>query len=341
LVPLNLLLIVLLGIVDYLTGPDLAFSIFYLLPITLVAWLVGRWAGIGVSVAAAGSWLVADLLTGPGYSYPTVPYWNVVVLLGFFLIVTLALAALHDAQKRQEELARFLVHDLRSPLTNVVAALQTLQVVAAKGDTATIEELIEMCMVSCRRMVTLTNSILDLGRLEEGKMPLRLEPLDLRKVIESALEQVAAWARQDAITLVVQLDPDAGTVHADAEVTMRVLVNLLSNAIKVSKAQYQVTVAAAPSGPKLTTISVIDEGPGIPEEWSEKVFEKYGQVEARKGGAALGTGLGLTFCRLAVEAQGGRIWLSRRAQKGTTVTFTLPTDTREEAGRQARRTPLV
>jgi signal transduction histidine kinase len=321
---LGISLLVLVGTVDYLTGPEIAFSIFYLVPVSLLAWFFGRRVGIAASLTAAGMWLGADLLSGHGYSSPAIPYWNAAVRLGFFLIVSLALATLHDVQRHQEELGHFLVHDLRTPLTNVMAALQTLQVVAAKDDPGTVQDLVEMCMVSCQRMVMLTNSILDLGRLEEGKMSLQLELLDLRKVIAASLEQVGAWAKQSAVQLVLQVDAEAPTVYADADLTGRVLVNLLGNAIKASREGYQVTITATRGEPDMTVLRIADEGPGIPEAWADRVFEKYGQVEARKSGAAVGSGLGLTFCRLAVEAQGGRIWVEKGYSRGTRIAFTLP-----------------
>jgi len=325
LIVLCLLVILFLGCLDYATGPELASSLFYLVPIAVGAWLVGKWAGAGLSFAAAATWFAADLLTTPGYSSPVTPYWNSAVRLSFFLAFSFVLAALHDLQRRRDELGNFLVHDLRGPLTNVMAALQTLQLPAARDDASMAQELLDLSMVSCRRMVTLTDSILDLGRLEAGKMPLQLESLDMRQVVAASLEQVAAWANQSHIHLVLEVDPEGGTAYADAEMTTRVLVNLLSNAIKVSKAQYQVMVNVAPHGPDRTAVRIADEGPGIPEEWAEKIFEKYGQVEARRGGAAVGSGLGLTFCRLAVEAQGGRIWLERGPHRGTAIVFTLPT----------------
>jgi signal transduction histidine kinase len=106
--------------------------------------------------------------------------------------------------------------------------------------------------------------------------------------------------------------------------TTRVLVNLLSNAIKFSRPESVVTVRAAPDEANKIAFSVIDQGQGISQAWAGKVFDKFVQADARKAVGSVGSGLGLTFCRLAVEAQGGRIWLESEEGKGTTVTFTLP-----------------
>lgn len=113
LVVLGLVSILLLGVIDYLTGPEIAFSIFYLLPISLTAWLAGKRVGIAMSAAGATTWLIADLLAGPVYAHSAIPYWNATVRLGFFLIVTHALSGLKASRERQEELSQFIVHDLR------------------------------------------------------------------------------------------------------------------------------------------------------------------------------------------------------------------------------------
>jgi hypothetical protein len=108
-------LVGLVGVIDYLTGYELAFSISYLIPIALSTWLLGRPTGIVMSVAGAGSWLIIDLLAGHLYSHPAIPYWNATVRLGFFLIVTYTLTALRASQERQKEL----IAELQSTLDKV------------------------------------------------------------------------------------------------------------------------------------------------------------------------------------------------------------------------------
>jgi signal transduction histidine kinase len=317
-------LAVLVGAVDYLTGPEISFSIFYLIPIYMVAWQVGRRWGILLSIASAALWLTADLLTGYPYLHPAVPCWNAVVRLGLFLIVTYALSALRKSHQRQEELGQFIVHDLRSPLANVMTALQTMQDVAGETMDAFQRDMVEMCLVSCNRMLTLINSLLDLAQLESGKMPLQPDDIGTEELVESSLGQVAVWAARNQVTLTSHLDPRVETVYADSTVVVRVLVNLLSNAIKSSRPGSDVTVRVVPFDAAMVAFSVADVGHGIPKEWVDKVFDKFTQIEARKAGGAVGSGLGLTFCRRAVEAQGGRIWLESETDRGTTVTFTLP-----------------
>jgi signal transduction histidine kinase len=326
---LGFVLTIVLSLFDYLTGPEFSFSIFYLIPVSMIAWLAGRRCGIVMSVTSAILWFTVDSLSGHSYSHPAIPYWNAAVRLGFFLIVTYAVAALRSAEERREELGHFIVHDLRAPLSNVMTGLQTLQEIGGDTQDETQKDLIVMCLISCKRMLTLINSLLDLAQLESGRMPLAQSDEDVQELVNASLQQVAVWAERNRVTLVSHLDPGASAVYVDPIMTTRVLVNLLSNAIKFSKPGSAVTVRVAPAEADKIAFSVIDQGQGIPQTWAGKVFDKFVQADTRKAVGSVGSGRGLTFCRLAVEAQGGRIWLKSEEGKGTTVTFTLPQSDRD------------
>jgi len=317
-------MIVLLGGIDYLTGTEFSFSIFYLLPVSMVAWFAGKRAGVLISVVSVVAWLIADLAAGHIYSHPAILPWNTLVRLGFFLIMTYILTILQTVQHKREELIQFVVHDLRSPLSIIILGLGVLQ----RNDdemNETQRSLIKNAMASSQWLLTLINSLLDLSRLESRQMPLQIDQVTVKELIQLSLNQVTLWAERNQVSLVVQLEVDAQTtIYADRDVSMRVLVNLLSNAIRFGPPETVVTVRVAPVEANMLAFSVIDQGPGIPKKWAHKVFDKFVQVEARKAGAAVGSGLGLTFCRLAVEVQGGQIWLESDTGQGTTVTFTLP-----------------
>lgn len=322
----SLLLIAVVSLLDYWTGAELSFSIFYLIPISLLAWCHGCKAGLAISVVAAVAWLFADVLAGRVYSDPAIPYWNMLVRFGFFVVVTMTLSALRAARIRQAEWTQFIVHDLRSPLANTMIGLETLEQLQQSSQRSAERTLVTTCLISCRRMVVLINALLDQARLERGQMPLALETIDVRALVQASFEEVSIWAANETITLESEFDDAAWLVRADRELSKRVLVNLLSNAVKFSPAGSViiVRVAAARGGDVL--FRVIDQGGGIPAEWTSRIFDKFAQVKAGKSNSAHGSGLGLSFCREAVLAQRGQIWIETTGKKGTTIAFTLPRD---------------
>lgn len=312
--------IVCIGCFDLVTGPEISFSIFYLIPIALVAWFTGRRAGYGVSFVAAATWLTADLLTQEHYSYFTIPYWNAAVRMGFFVVMTYALSALRASRIRQEELSHFIVHDLRSPLGIVMTGLYTLQ--DDMGETITPDQrnVFDLCLSSCNRMLMLINSILDLARLENKQMPLQQTEVSAAQVVQASIDALLLWAKQKDITLVWSASID--TVYADPVITERILMNLLGNAIKFSDMHSQISIQVESWQAHQAAFSVQDSGKGIPQDWIKTAFDKFAQTG--QDGTKRGSGLGLSFCRLAVEAQGGRIWIDSVLGQGTVITFTLP-----------------
>ncbi len=155
-------------------------------------------------------------------------------------------------------------------------------------------------------------------------MPLERGVVRATTLAEPALKNVSLWAERKQVRLVSQCDAGDLRVIADQSLTMRVLTNLLSNAIQASSAGTTVTVRMASHNNDVVAFCVMDQGAGIPKEWANRVFDKFGQVEAREAGGAVGYGLGLTFCRNAVQAQGVSISLASETGRGTTVTFAFP-----------------
>ena len=317
------LFVLLVGILDYQTEPEPL--IFYLIPVLLVAWFAGRRAGVLMSVASSAVWLTAALMKSSFAVHPFLPYWSVLMRMTIFLTVTYILSAMMTAKRRQEEMMQFIVHDLRSPLTNIQTGLLTLQHLYQDKMDETQEELVDRALISSKWMMALVNSLLDMGRLETGQMPLQLLEVDPTRLVESAVAQVALWADQDSVSLEPQIASAGLMVRADPVLTERVLVNLLSNARKFSSPCSVITIRVTPFQGNTLAFSVIDEGPGIPRQWaSSRVFDKFAQVHRHTTDGVIGTGVGLTFCQLAVRAQGGDIWIQSEEGKGTAVTFTLP-----------------
>ncbi len=323
-----LLIIALIGvglvwIGDYLTGPYLSTSIFYLIPISFTAWWIDQKTGVAISLISALAWLITDTITSPIITnHVLIPYWNASVRLGFFLIVTFALCSLRQAKQRQEDMVAFMVHDLRAPLSNTLTSLGLLKEVLPLEDHSA-HRLIEIGIASGQRVFIQIDALLDLARLEHGKLPLERKAVNILDLLEQAISQVSLMADFKQITFLVEGCPAETAVWADPHLSERVLVNLLSNAIKFSPENCPVTLHIAPDG-QVVNFCIHNDGPGISPLWQKRIFQKFEQSPAQKAQASAGSGLGLAFCKLAIETQQGSIWLAAPNTNGTTICFTLP-----------------
>jgi NtrC-family two-component system sensor histidine kinase KinB len=241
-----------------------------------------------------------------------------------------------ELERMREDLTRMIVHDLRSPLTSIMGGLHLLREVI-EAPSPRMEMLLDIATSGSQKMLELVNSLLDISQLEAGQMRLEIKARSLPDLVEGACERVASLALEDSITLQVDLPPDLPQVAVDEDLVIRVLVNLLDNAIKFSPQGSMVLVTAdrvsatSPFGKSsevtskhYISVSVTDTGPGIPEEYREKIFEKFSQVERQERRRGRGSGLGLAFCKLVVEAHDGHIWVESQMDQGSTFTFTLP-----------------
>jgi signal transduction histidine kinase len=180
---------------------------------------------------------------------------------------------------------------------------------------------------SGRHLLSLINDILDLSKIEAGRMELEPTDFDLPGAIDNALTLVRERAGRRGITLVREIDQRVGTIRGDERKVKQVLLNLLSNAIKFTPEGGRIDVrAAAREG--LLEISVADTGVGIAPEDQEKVFEEFRQVGTADKKVE-GTGLGLALSRKFIELHGGRIWVKSEVGQGSTFTFTIPVRRRE------------
>jgi len=312
---LALLIAVAVGVADHFSPPDLL--VLYLVPVMVAAWYGGRRPGMVVALyAAASAFLTQALARGAGQMVDPVSVVNLGIRLASYLAMVLVVARLRESRRQQQELVGFLVHDLRSPLSSAITGLLTLQQNHKSLDDVE-REMIELALVSNQRALTLVNSILDVAKLEGGKMTVRCVETDLKGLVRHALEGLELWARGAEVALESDLRVDRWVL--DPDLTARVLTNLVGNALKFSPPSTRVVVGAEPD-PHGLRFSVKDQGPGIPPEVAEEIFEPFVQVKGTRGG----TGLGLTFCQLAVRAQGGRIGVQSALGQGSTFWFVLP-----------------
>ena len=314
----------LVGTADYYTGPDLSFGVFYLIPIALMAW----WHGLRpVSIMAlycAVIWLFVDLTNTRPYAQPMAPYWNAFTRLLIFWMMGFALHRVRHLQLRQIDLLNYIVHDLRNPLMAITANLETITVDLNEEVSPDAKAGVERCRIGAKRMKTLINSILDLARIEDGKMPLDIRASAVGDLVDQAILKTSVYAESKGVRVQSEVASAAGDVLADPEITHRVFVNLLTNAINVSPKESRIRVSADKATSNEVVFAFTDQGPGVPENYITRVFDKFVQVQLRHAGKSTGSGLGLAFCKLAVRAQSGRIWIENGPDRGASVLVALP-----------------
>ncbi len=232
---------------------------------------------------------------------------------------------LQEAEKMRDDLTHMIVHDLRTPLSSLLIGLQ-LMANLAPIDPAQVE-CYNIAVRGGQTLLSLINDLLDISKMESGTFALELAPLSVPALVESSLEQVASSISDKQLTLVLQIEPSLPLLRGDEDKLRRVLVNLLGNALKFTLPNGSICVATCLETGESTSnmlFSVSDTGEGIPPAAFVRIFEKFGQVESHRSGRQTSTGLGLTFCKMAVEAHGGRIWVESTLGQGSTFFFSIP-----------------
>ena len=238
------------------------------------------------------------------------------------------LLVLHDVTEERlvgrmrDDLTRTLVHDLRNPLTSISVSLDLLNKVFGDTASSTQRQMMDIARQNTDKVLELVNAILDIGRMESGRMPLQRSAVSLAELVANVVESQLPLVAEKGLRLENEVPPDLPPAYADAALIERVLRNLIGNAIKFTSTGdiVRVTAHAAKSGEPSLLVSVSDTGPGIPADIRELLFQKFvtGRQEER------GSGLGLAFCKMAVEAHGERIWVESPPGGGTAFAFTLP-----------------
>ena len=206
-------------------------------------------------------------------------------------------ADLHRTQAARDAMTHMLVHDLKGPLGNVVTLMSILQTARLDADDL---ELVDEGRARCESLLALIGDLLDIGRLEFGKLPIERRPVDVRALFADAVSSVRHLAEARGVVLTQEIEPELPLFEGDARLLGRVLTNLLINAIRHGKTPVEVRAQAGEG----VVLSVKDGGSGPPADQVEQIFETYA---SGAGGERRGSGLGLAFVKLAVHAHGGRI----------------------------------
>jgi len=230
---------------------------------------------------------------------------------------------LEVANRHKSEFLANMSHELRTPLNAVIGFSEVLLDRMFGDINAKQEEYLNDVLSSGRHLLSLINDILDLSKIEAGRMELELTAFDLPQAIDNALTLVRERAATRAVALKVAVDDRLGEFRGDERKIKQVLLNLLSNAIKFTPAGGRVEVRAEPVDGHVE-IFVSDTGVGIAAEDQETVFEEFRQVGSDYAKKHEGTGLGLALARRFVQLHGGAIWVKSALGEGSTFTFSLP-----------------
>ena len=219
------------------------------------------------------------------------------------------------------DLTSMLFHDLRSPLGNIISSLEVMKTSIPEND-EDLNAIISVAQRSSRRLSRLIESLLDINLLESGTAVLRKTRSSISELLQEAVEEVQPNAEAKEQQLALDGSGEGLPIlEVDQDMIRRVLINLAENAIKYTPSNGAITISVIESNGEVR-VGVKDTGPGIDPKDQKRIFEKFARVERK--GRSKGLGLGLAFCRLAIEAHGGKIWVESGLEQGSIFYFTLP-----------------
>jgi PAS domain S-box-containing protein len=233
------------------------------------------------------------------------------------------ITSLYEVDRLKSEFVSIVSHELRTPLTSIKGALQLLidEGMAADPDHAM---LLNVALSNTERLVRIINDILDISKIEAGKLELSARPLAVADVVLHSIQNVDPIARGALVTLRTEIEAGVPAVQADLDRIIQVLVNLLSNALKAAPPRSEVTLAARSAGGGFVAFSVTDRGAGIAPDKLGLLFQKFQQLDGANTRKARGTGLGLAIVKALVEMQGGAVTVESTVGHGSTFTVTVP-----------------
>ncbi len=241
---------------------------------------------------------------------------------------------LQALERSRQELIGMLGHDIRNLANSVVAFLQLVRHGQLTPDRAEFAQLLQLSEANVTELLRMVNALLDVYRMEEGRLELMPQVIALAEIARRSLSQMGSEAAAKQVRLEARIPPET-MVFVDDSIIVRVLTNLVSNGIKHTPAGGSVRVEATPlpSTPDAVLVRVVDTGSGIPEKDAPFVFDRFFQGQGRSRG---GSGLGLAFCKLAVELHGGHIAVANSGKAGAVIELTLPAAARVEERKTVR-----
>ncbi|MCX5695865.1 MAG: ATP-binding protein [Candidatus Omnitrophica bacterium] len=237
--------------------------------------------------------------------------------------LTVAMEEVKKISARKTNFVSSVSHELRTPLTSVKGYAAILLTGKLGELPKEVRERLEKINRHSDELVHMVNDLLDISRIESGKVTMKTEICNLREITSKAEDLLSGQLKERKLSLNIEIPPEANLVMADRTQIERVFINLIGNAMKFTPAEGKITIHARKTE-KMAEVNVSDTGCGIPEEAQEAIFEEFYRVDNAINQEVKGTGLGLSLVKYIVEAHGGKIWVKSKVSLGSTFSFTLP-----------------
>ena len=315
--------------------------VFYFVPIALATWFTGPFAGVLIALANISGIFLADVHSIRHLYYqPIFFYLNVTARACFMFFAVFLLTHLKTTMREKQKLLELskklneklqradeqknafvanVSHELKGPLGVIREAMSLILDKFAGEVSEQQKEILSIGKRSTERLIRLVSDLLDLAHIEAGKMELEKKEINVGALVEEVLKLYGAEISKKQLILQKEIDPNAGNVVGDRDKLTEVIINLLNNAIKYTP-KGSITVKLAGNAQEVR-FEIVDTGPGIPEEYFEKIFDKFERIMTEK---QEGTGLGLPIAKDIIELHKGKLWVESEAGKGSKFIFTLP-----------------
>jgi NtrC-family two-component system sensor histidine kinase KinB len=228
-----------------------------------------------------------------------------------------------ELEEAREDLISMIVHDLRAPLQAVMGGMRLIGD-RVSADDKIVEQATDVSTRAVKKLLNLVNNLLDLSRMEHGELAIDPSVESVNVILEDAARELMPLAQEVNAVIKIDAPDDLPYLYVDRDMIERVLLNLVDNALKFAPPGSLVALHAEQAADdKFVQVEIADKGPGVPDDYKDKIFDRFSQVPGQKG-RRRSAGLGLAFCRMAVEAHRGQIWVDDNPDGGSVFTFTLP-----------------